>query len=424
VQNAGGTPSLVGAPDTAKGEVAYAEPQFLPDGQHFLFEVKVLNAVQYAAVGSLGSKQIQKIAGVNSEAIYATPGYLLYAQGTELLARSFDARHLRFDGEAVPIAGGGAQGGITASQNGILAYQAGAGSGQDQMVWFNRKGEKIGTVGQPGVYEATAISPDGTKVAVALVKPSIGTGDIWVYDLNRGSASRLTFSGNNDDPAWSPDGAHILFSSSRSGSMGIYTKNSDGLGTTQALYESRRQPLWVDFVSRDDRYATCFSSAPTASVWMLPLFGQRKPFPFVQGSSFAVSRAVFSPNGRYIAYNSDETGREEVYVQTFPQRSGKWQVSTAGGSEPMWPGDGKELFYLAPGNEVMAVSVSTDSATFRAGVPQPLFEARLVDWVLRNRYAVSPDGQRFLMLVPAGGAKPSPISVVVNWPELLNRAGK
>ncbi len=260
------------------------------------------------------------------------------------------------------------------------------------------------------------------RATVALVNPAAGTGDIWVYDLKRGSASRLTFSGNNDDPAWSPDGSHVLFSSSRSGPMGIYTKESDGLGTTQVVFESRGQPMWVDFVSRDGRYATCFSTAPTASVWVLPLFGERKPYPLVQGSSFAASRALISPNGRYVAYNSNETGKEEVYVQTFPQHSGKWQVSTASGSEPMWRNDGKELFYLAANDEVMALSINTDSPTFEAGVPQPLFLARLVDWVLRYRYAVSPDGQRFLMLVPAGEAHPSPITVVVNWPELLTSA--
>jgi len=418
VPEAGGEPSLVATPNSAEGEVAYGEPQFLPDGRHFLFGIKILNAVPYAAVGLLDSKKIQRLAGVSSEAIYASPGYLLYAQGGELLARAFDAKRLRFDGEPVSI-GGDAQGGLTSSQNGILAYQAGAGSGEDQMVWFNRKGEKIGTVGQPGAYEAPAISPDGTKAAVALVKPAVGAGDIWVYDLKRGGASRLTFSGNNIDPVWSPDGTRILFSSSRNGAMGIYSKTADGLGATQVVFQPSRQPMWVDSVSRGDRYATCFSSAPTASVWVLPLFGERKPYSFVQGSSFAASRSRISPNGRYVAYNSDETGREEVYVQTFPQHSGKWQVSTSGGNDPLWRGDGKELFYLGPSNDVMAVSVSTDSATFQAGVPQSLFEARLVDWVLRNRYAVSPDGQRFLMLVPAGESKSSPINVVVNWPELL-----
>ena len=423
VPDAGGKPSLVASPNSAEGEVAYAEPQFLPDGQHFLFGIKILNAVPYAAVGSLDSKQIQRFAGVGSEAIYAAPGYLLYAQGDELLARAFDVKHLRFIGEAVPV-GGDAQGGISASQNGILAYQPGAGSGQDQVVWFDRKGEKIGTVGQPGVYEAPAISPDGRKAAVALVQPDVGAGDIWVYDLRRGSVSRLTFSGNNIDPVWSSDGSRILFSSSRNGPMGIYSKTADGLGATEVVFQPSRQPMWVDSVSPDGRYATCFSSAPTASVWVLPLLGGRKPDPFVQGSSFAASRSRVSPNSRYVAYNSDETGREEVYVQTFPQHSGKWQVSTSGGSDPMWRSDGRELFYLAPNDEVMTVSINTDSAAFEASAPHPLFQARLVDWVMRDRYAVSPDGQRFLMLAPAGESKSSPIHVVANWPELLRGTDK
>ncbi len=428
VPEAGGASSLVATPDTAKGEVAYAKPQFLPDGRRFLLGVKILNAVPYTAVGSLDSRKIQNLPGINSEATYAAPGYLLYTQGGELLARAFDSRRLLFSGESFPVEGNDGKNssstGITASQNGILAFETVPSTGQDQMVWFSRKGEKLGTVGPPDFYEAPIISPDGIKLAVALVKPTAGVGDIWVYDLKRGAASRLTFSGTNIDPLWSPDGKRIFFASNRTGPQGIYSKTADGLGPTQSVYQLSQQPMWIDSISQDGRYAMCFSSAPTASVWLLPLFGERTPSPFVQGNSFAASRPRISPDDRYVAYNSDETGGEEIYVQTFPQHSGKWQISTSGGSDPMWRADGKELFYLSPNNQLMAVPISADSKGFQAGVPQPLFQAQLVNWIVRNLYTVSPDGQRFLMLVPAGETKPSAISVVVNWPDLLTSTTK
>jgi eukaryotic-like serine/threonine-protein kinase len=159
----------------------------------------------------------------------------------------------------------------------------------------------------------------------------------------------------------------------------------------------------------------------------LPLFGDRKPVPFVQGK-FAATSAQFSPNGRYVAYTSNETGRHEVYVQTFPKATGKWQISTTGGEEPMWRRDGKELFYLSHGesasggDKLMSVAVDTNSAAFQAGIPKELFETQLIPlWYWRNVYAVSPDGQRFLMIVPAAQAKPQPITVVLNWPALLKK---
>ena len=289
------------------------------------------------------------------------------------------------------------------------------------MTWYNRKGEKLGTVGEPGTIlepgPLTRWKQDCRR------RREGGARDIWVYDLKRGTESRLTAnSGDNFNPLWSPDGSQIMFTSSRAGVWDIYEQAANGLRNAEPIYESKDQAKAVDDLAPDGRYALydTAGAAYATELWVLPLTGERKPFPFVQGS-FAAREARFSPNGRYVAYASSESGRYEIYVQTFPEHLGKWQISTTGGGEPAWRRDGKELFYLNPDDKLMAVEVNTDSANFQAGIPKPLFQAQLITGFLwRNRYVVSADGQRFLMLTPAGEAAPSaPITVVLNWPALL-----
>jgi len=290
------------------------------------------------------------------------------------------------------------------------------------MTWYSRDGKKLDTVGQPDIYTDPALSPDGSRVAVGVGEP--GKRNIWVLDTKRGTASRLTFSSADDaDPAWLGDGSQVLFASNRAGRYDIYRKAANGLGSDQLVFQSKNQGKLPDDVSLDGRYAIYESpsSAAAEGLWVLPLTGEPKPFAFVQGIFFAFS-ARFSPSGRYVAYSSSETGRAEVYVETFPQPTGKWQISASGGSEPMWRHDGKELYYLTPDNRLMAVAVDSDSAAFQAGIPKQLFQAQTIPsrgW--RNVYMASPDGQRFLMLTPAGAPKPLPITVVVNWAGLLKK---
>ena len=251
-----------------------------------------------------------------------------------------------------------------------------------------------------------------------------GKADIWVYDLKRGTASRLTFNPAYDvNPIWSPDGSRVLFSSDRNGPWDIYQKAADGLESTQPVFQSAGQDKALNDVAPDGRYAIYDTANSDAirQLWALPLFGNRKPFPFVQ-VSFGAGSAQFSPNGRYVAYESNETGRDEIYVQTFPQHTGRWEISISGGAEPMWRRDGKELFYITSDEKLMAVDVDTRSAAFQAGIPRELFQTQLVPlsyW--RNIYVPSLDGQRFLMITPAGQTKPDPITVVVNWPTLLRK---
>jgi Tol biopolymer transport system component len=431
VPDAGGTPTLVLAPDKARQETGYRLPQFLPDGRHFIFSISDQVGRHTIAAGSLGSKEITRFLQAGSNALYASPGQLLYMSESTLMARPFDAKALHFTGQAVPVAEnvGEANGGLgyfSVSPSGVLAYQSVASAGKDQMAWFNRQGKELGTLGPPGIYRDPAISPDGKKLAVEVGE--LGKADIWVYDLKRGTGSRLTFNPANDyDPTWSPDGKRMLFSSNRrKGSQDIYEKASNGLGSTQLVYASN-QTKYIGDVSPDGRNAI-YETGGTGhgkGLWVLPLVGEHKPFIFVQGDPYA-GIAQFSPNGRYTAYESNETGRKEVYVQTFPEHLGKWQISTSGGVDPEWGHDGKELYYLDPKNELMAVAVSASSSAFQAGTPKLLFQAHIIlpsFW--RDIYVVSHDWKRFSMLVPASKpSSPSRITVVVNWPALLKNAGQ
>jgi Tol biopolymer transport system component/predicted Ser/Thr protein kinase len=421
VSDAGGAPALVAAPDTTRQELGYGLPQFLPDGRHFLFRVYMVAGSGYVAAGSLDSPKTERLFDSATNALYALPGYLFYLNQATLVAQPFDANGLRITGPAVPIStgvgslGAGGLAYFTVSQAGVLAFQTAPGGVTSQMTWYNREGVQLGTVGQPGFYSSSALSPDGARIAIGVGVS--GARDIWVYDLKRGTESRLTFSSaDNQNPLWSADGNQIMFTSNRAGTRDIYQQPANGLGNAEPILVSKDQAKNVDDLAADGRYAIYDTGGSDATeLWALPLTGERKPFPFIQGG-FAAHEARFSPNGRYVAYASSETGRFEIYVQTFPDHLGKWQISTAGGTEPAWRRDGKELFYLSADSKMMAVEVNTDSGQLQAGIPKPLFQAQLATSIYwRNRYVVSADGQRFLILAPIGETSSNPLTVVVNW---------
>jgi len=433
VSAGGGIPVLVLAPDKARQKFLYRFPHFLPDGRHFLFLAFTPgNQTNYIEAGSLDSKAAESLvqaAYAPPGMVYAPPGYLLYVDQGTLMARPFSAEALRFTGSAVSLAenvgelNNGDYGYFSVSPAGVLAYGTASAVAADEMTWFSRAGQKLGTVGPPDIYSTPALSPDGNRVAVSVGQQN--DSDIWIYDLTRGTDSRLTFnSAGSVNPVWTTDGGQILFSSLRSGLFGIYEKAADGLGSTQTIFQSKTQAAAINGVTADGRYAI-FDTAATPSttqLWALPLFGDHQPLPFIQGD-FGATSAQFSPNGRYLAYTSNETGTQEVYVQTFPQHTGKWQISTSNGMEPMWRRDGKELYYLTADDKLMAVDVNTAAAAFQAGIPKELFQTQLAPlsfW--RNIYVPSPDGQRFLMLTPASQVGQEPITVVVNWPAMLEKS--
>ncbi|HEU5349992.1 MAG TPA: protein kinase [Terracidiphilus sp.] len=428
VADSGGTPTLVAGPDAQFSVDAFDLPQFLPDGRHFLVQTWTKANGTGIGVGSLDSKSVVGLGPTSSNALYAPPGYVFYLNQSALMARPFDAKALHFTGTPTVVAqnigiySGPDYGFFSVSGEGVLAYRTVPNATNNQMTWFNRTGQKLGTVGNPASYSAPALSPDGSMLAVAVGQQP--NADIWVYDLKRGTASRLTFNPAYDvNAVWSSDGSQIYFSSARNpeDTWGIFRKAADGLGSTQPVSSGSSNEA-IDDLTSDGRYAIYDTAGGGGqSLWVLPLFGDRKPFTYVRGNFISAS-AQFSPNGHYVAYSSTETGQAEIYVQTFPKQTGRWEVSTAGGAEPMWRRDGKELYYLTPDDKLMAVDVDTTSAAFHAGIPKELFQTQLVPlsyW--RNIYVPSADGQRFLMITPLGQTKQEPITVVLNWQALVKK---
>jgi serine/threonine protein kinase/Tol biopolymer transport system component len=433
VSAAGGVPVPLSTLDQSKREFSQRLPSFLPDGRHFLYlSQAVPKAGQQSgdtiSVGSLDSKERRPLVQVRSNVVFApvqpgrSNGHLLYARDRTVVAQPFDAKTLRFTGEAVPVGesvGFFANFGyasFTASDNGLFAYQSGAAGGLSQLVWFDRTGKQLETVGAPADYYAARLSHDGRRVAVSIGDPQSGRQDIWIIDLQRGTSTRLTFGPtDNASPVWSADDSRVAFASNRQGGNDLFTKSSSGTGSDDPLLiEESSFKIPTDY-SLDGRFLA-FQSIATQSragwdLWTFSI-GDRKPAAFVAMPAAEVT-PVFSPDGRWIAYASDESGKQEVYVQPFPASGGKWQISTSGGNQPVWSRDGREIFYAALDGKLMAVNVKT-SPGFEAGAPQALFEMRLRS-VVGRRYDVAPDGKRFLVNGPIGEVKSSPITLVQNW---------
>ncbi|HEY6074376.1 MAG TPA: hypothetical protein VIV15_13545, partial [Anaerolineales bacterium] len=293
-------------------------------------------------------------------------------------------------------------------------------AGKSQLVWFDRADKKLGVVGAPGDYSDLSLSPDDKRVAFFRVDPDTGNADIWLMDLASGEPSRFTFDTAVDfAPVWSPDGERIVFASLREGAPNLFQKMANGSGQEDPLYRSPLAKLPSDW-SRDGRFIICGTVDPKTrwDLWVLSV-GDHKWEAFLQTPANE-SRAVFSPNGRWVAYESDESGRKEVYVQSFPASGAKWQVSVSGGSQPRWRRDGKELFYLGGNRKFTAVDVSTEAPTFGHGTPKALFDTPLLKGEDHpgDQYAVTADGQRFLVNTLAEERTYAPISVVLNWTAL------
>jgi Tol biopolymer transport system component len=292
----------------------------------------------------------------------------------------------------------------------VLAYSFGNASGR-QLSWFDRAGKVIQKVGPFMAYADIALSPDQKRAAVQLQD-----NDLWVVDLIRGIPSRFTFNPIIEDyPVWAPDGARVLFNFNPTGQADIYWKASSGAGTEELVFKSATTKNPWDW-SRDGRFILYEDLAPKnrSDLWVLPLFGDKKPQPFLQ-APFGETMGRFSPDGKWIAYVSDESGAPQIYVQPFPPSGGKWQISTQGGFTPRWRGDGRELFYLSPDRQLMSVDVNPAGATFEASSPKTLFQTQVDTANISNRYDVTPDGQRFLMSVPVENTVSPPITVITNW---------
>ena len=416
----GGEPQPVTMLDTAHGENSHYCPYFLPDQRRFLYF-----ASNYVLrVGSLDGRVQATLPVKASPFAYAPPGYLLYPSDGSILARRFDLGRLQLTGEPVLVAEQVAQilgypwFPFSVSENGVLAWLTSTSGNLAQLTWFDATGRRLETVGEPADYSNPALSPDEKKLAVGIREPVTGTRDIWIFDLARGSRTRFTFDTADDmNPTWSPDGSLIAWSSNRKGARDLYVKSASGTGEDQLLVESGADKS-AEHWSADGRFL--FYNQASAALHALPMTtgSERKPLALLSGK-FGTTQARLSPNGKFLAYRSNESGRAEIYVQSFPPAGGKWQVSTSGGTDPWWSQDGKQLFYLS-GERLTAVPVKTEGAQFEAGLPRFLFEVRLPA-ILRNRYVVSANGQRFLVNALVDQPQQGPMTVLVNWPAALKR---
>jgi Tol biopolymer transport system component len=308
---------------------------------------------------------------------------------------------------------------FSVSREGTLVYRTGEVNGR--LVWVDRAGREIETIGEAGVYGDPALSRDGKRLAYNQVDPRTGKSDLWIRDLARGVSSRFTFRpGNNGIAAWSPDGSSVAFTSIVGNSgREIYVKPSSGQGDEVLLLKADEGPTVMDW-SRDGRYiAYVVRRADTSlDIWVLPTFGDRKPIS-VSATAFEETLPAFSPDVRYIAYRSNESGRPEVYVKTFPEATGKWQVSINGGGDPHWRADGKELYFRGTDQKLMAVDIQTQGG-FQAGAPHMLFPANTqAGSGLRNRYEASTAGDRFVTVAPQSRDAIGPTTVVLNWDAML-----
>jgi Tol biopolymer transport system component len=297
---------------------------------------------------------------------------------------------------------------FSASWNGVLAYQT-LVQATNELVWLDRQGRRLGTVGEPGNYSLPALSPDEKRLVVTRMDTQIGTRDLWLFDLMRGTRSRFTFDpADETNPAWSPDGAQIAFSFFGKGNIDLYQKAATGAGNAEPLIASSEIKLLQSW-SPDGRFILYGSGG---KLWALSVNGGRKQA--VLSTLSGESQANVSPNMKWVTYRSNESGRSEVYVQSFPSPGGERQISTAGGEEPYWRRDGKELFYIE-GKRLMAVDVGTDGRIFDFGVPKPLFDVSLEVEARRSRYQIAANGQKFLVVMPLGSRQSVPITVVTNW---------
>jgi Tol biopolymer transport system component len=415
ISASGGAATAVTELDKSRGEIGHWRPEFLPDGKHFLFFIRTTEPQKSGlAVGSLDSKTVQRFPEIDVSAKWAPPGAILFVRDGALMARRFDVGRLAFIGEAVPVANNveygptWADNSFSVSSNGVLLFQSG-GAETRNLVWFDRTGRKLGVLGDVGqYYESPRFSPDGKLVAVQRVDLQTHNTDLWTIDTTRGVGSRLTSEPwLEEDPVWSPDSSRVAYDSNREGLANLYVKAASGVGDAELLLRSDQYKSPSDW-SPDGRHLLYTGTDPKSKgdIWALPLFGDRKPFPLV-ATLFDEIDGRFSPEGRWFAYESDESGKREIYVQPFPPNGSKWQVSVGGGIAPRWRGDG--IFYRGADGKRKLAPVKKGE-TFEAGAPQDLFPAP-ESW----GHDITPDGQRFLFNLPAGDAPASPITVVLNW---------
>ena len=431
VTTAGETPVQLTQVDASRNEVDHAFPYFLPDGRHFIYLARNAQPENSAIyVGSLDSKETKSLLQVHSSAVYAQPGYLLFVRENTLMAQAFNADTLDLTGEVFAVAERAMRNPIigramfSVSENGVLVMRSGV-INSSQLLWFDSAGKQLGAVASPGGYNAPALSPDEKSVAVSRTDLLTGTAsDIWLINLERGTQIRLTDDPASDNfPAWSAAGDRITFTSTRNKQSSIYVKLSNGSAVEEALVSSA-ELKWNPTFSPDGKFIIYSQVSPNTNLdlYLVSTGSDKKIEPFLQ-TNFAEHQARVSPNGRWVAYISDETGpgKFEVYIQTFPVASGRVAVSVGGGSQPQWRADGRELYYYAPDRKLMAVEVNGDGTTFTVGTVRPLFDIRSLGFAVdqtfpgNGYYTPARNGKRFLVPSLPETPERQQINVILNW---------
>jgi eukaryotic-like serine/threonine-protein kinase len=440
----GGEPAPVTT--LANDEARHAFPSLLPDGRHFVYaraSTATVGGIYLSPLDAKPTDPPKKLLPDISRVVFApasgpgsnSNGYLLFLRSGTLTAQPFDTRKLELAGAAVPLAErvssqvtiAAFSGAFSASGNGSLVYRSGGSGGPQQVTWFDREGKPVGTFGDaapPEMYaSAPAVSPDGKRVALTRNDAQAGSTDIWLFEFARGLTTRFTFGpGASTNPVWSPDGSRIVFLVHRGGAWGIYRKAANLVGGEELLYKSPAGILLPTSWSRDGKFLLFQTGG--AGVLALPMEGaERKPIPLLS-REFNQRGARFSPDGRYMSYVSNESGRDEIYIRTFDPAgganspsAGKWQVSRDGAVSAHWRADGGELLYTSPNGTIMSVDVVT-APVFQSGVPKPLFRALSAGGA---NWDVSADGKRVVLSVPVGANPAAPYTVVLNWTSLLRR---
>jgi len=432
IPESGGQPIAVGATGPAGSKRIYSHPSLLPDRRHILYTVNESweggeNSGIYVA--TVDGKDERRVLPVLSNARYVEPGYLIYARDGSLRAQRFDPGRLELSGDQIVLIDGIQYVGIrqshvfSLSDNGVLVYVAGEGTLTRRLTWVDRKGAVLGTIGRPGNYFSPRLSRDGRRVAYDQSEATTDSGDIWTLDRERGMATRLTFDPRNESaPVWSPDDRRLLFYGNYPGRSDLFTVPSDGTGKVETILSDDADNVPCDWSSdgKSILVQRSHGSGGNTDLWLFSL-GEKKAAPWLD-TPFVEKQGRFSPNLRWIAYDSDESGKTEVYIRGFNPPGGKWRVSSDGGDSPVWRADSREIFYRSPDANLMSVGV-LQGTTFDGAVPVPLFKipGKILELGVATQYDVSADGQRFLMNIDTPTQGQRTITLVSNWLSLLKK---
>lgn len=425
---AGGTPAPLTKLEPALFEMSHRWPVFLPDGKHFLY-LAANFAGEFSKntiyLASLDSGDRHALVVASSNAVYADPGYLLYVRDKALVAQRIDVPKASLSGEprvltdevqyfpAIDL------GLFAVAGEDTLVLQTGKGADKAQLLWFDRNGKQIGAAGPPGLIANPKLSPDGRHVAFEQTDSDGRHIDIWIRDLTDDATRRLTFGPALAElPTWSPDGKRVMYMMNQKLQGNLLEKNADGSGTERQVADQTTSLQAVVDWSSDGKSLLLWRNG---ELWYLQAT-EKQPRPIFRGD-WIVSNAQFSPDAKWIAYASNESGNWEIYVSPFPDASSKWQVSSGGGVEPRWRRDGKELFYLSAEGKMISVAVKSGNS-FEAGVPTALFQTRIrqaISGAELFSYDVSADGQRFLVNTKADEPNTAPLFIIQNWAAELQK---